>query len=610
MKIKYSFHGREQERDLFANILLTNRAGSFFSYTDAPFSKYSGLFFNEGMDVIKSVEAIRLHPYTAAKSLTHRLRYFEVERETGYETFLFPKERNALLYEHSTDRRIEVNLDCRKAYDGKVWGRYYDVFVEDGIIVIRYEKKTDRREDQSENEREYGIYTAIVCDNPDYELIDRWYEQFYPYDFERQDADRRGIYQAITINAKRIAVSSSKDKHKAMREAKEAFDGWDKEKKDASSEIEKERGKRIKDKDIDLAYLCSMDAIASMLVSSQKRKGVYAGLPWFFQFWTRDTALSIKALILLQDYAAAKEILLGYLDRIRDDGWIENRHPHADLDSADAVGLVFFRLGELIGILDERKMLAKYFSDGELKGIKTKLEHAIYAILKHHTQNDFVVNRRKETWMDTDSREGVRAEIQALQLSMFSLLARLAKREKDRIAESFADHGEKSLLSKVRKYMYVRYLHDGINDNTIRPNVFLAYYFFPGMLLKSQWERTFDHALLELFLPWGGLTTIDKNHPEFQKRHTGMNDRSYHKGDSWFFVNNIAAIAMYRLDKDKYKKYIDKILEASTGEILQRGVLGYHAELSSAEFLDSRGCLAQSWSSATYVELVREVLRD
>ena len=91
------------------------------------------------------------------------------------------------------------------------------------------------------------------------------------------------------------------------------------------------------------------------------------------------------------------------------------------------------------------------------------------------------------------------------------------------------------------------------------------------------------------------------------RNYTGENNKSYHRGDSWFWINNLAALVLYKLDKNKFKKYIDKILKASTEEILWKGAISHHAELSSASKLKSQASLMQAWSSAMYVELIREM---
>ena len=110
-----------------------------------------------------------------------------------------------------------------------------------------------------------------------------------------------------------------------------------------------------------------------------------------------------------------------------------------------------------------------------------------------------------------------------------------------------------------------------------------------------------------LWLEWGGVSTIDKKNPEFHSISTGENPASYHCGDSWYWINNLAAICVNRLDKRLFRDYINKIINASTHEIIYLGIIGHHAELSSAKKQTAEGCLAQAWSAAMYIELVDEL---
>jgi glycogen debranching enzyme len=111
-------------------------------------------------------------------------------------------------------------------------------------------------------------------------------------------------------------------------------------------------------------------------------------------------------------------------------------------------------------------------------------------------------------------------------------------------------------------------------------------------------------------MEWGGISSIDKNHPLFCSHYTGQTNESYHRGDCWFFVNNIAAIVLSRLDYDHFKYYIEQIAKASSEEILNNGTIGHHAEVSSAVEMTSDGCTAQLWSSAMFIELMHEMYKD
>ena len=110
-----------------------------------------------------------------------------------------------------------------------------------------------------------------------------------------------------------------------------------------------------------------------------------------------------------------------------------------------------------------------------------------------------------------------------------------------------------------------------------------------------------------MWLPWGGLATIDKNSYYFNSKHTGENSQSYHSGDSWFYLNNLVAIVLQKNNPERYRAYIDKIIQASSREILLMQAIGCGGEISSAESLTSQGCWSQAWSSAMFIELFEQL---
>ena len=158
-----------------------------------------------------------------------------------------------------------------------------------------------------------------------------------------------------------------------------------------------------------------------------------------------------------------------------------------------------------------------------------------------------------------------------------------------------------------QKFWNGKILADGLNDFTIRPNIFIAAYVYPEFLPREKWETCFENALKSLWLNWGGLSTIDKGHPLFTNESTGEDIKSYHRGDSWFWINDLAALVLNKINKNKFKQNIKKITEASTEEILWKGCIGCHSELSSAKELSSKGCFNQAWSNAMYAEMVDEI---
>jgi glycogen debranching enzyme len=337
-------------------------------------------------------------------------------------------------------------------------------------------------------------------------------------------------------------------------------------------------------KSVDLAYECARNALDSLTVADE---GLYAGIPWFYQFWVRDESVSCGALRSLGRKKLVKKILQRHLAKFGKDALPFAFYGHS-LRTVDGPGWVALRYAQSKDLFVPR----------EQKKSEAALRNAFHA-LTHDLRDGLVTNGPLETWMDTDvdgrdAREGARIEVQALTLALARALG-----EKE---------FEWQLARRVRETFWNgSYLHDGLGDPTIRPNVFIAAYAYPDLLTKSEWEKCFDAVLPKLWLSWGGLSGIDTSHELFTDHYTGQDNVSYHRGDSWFWLNNLAALVMHRVNARKYKKYVDRVLEASSHEITSLGALGHHAELSSARALSSRGCQSQAWSAAMFIELCEEL---
>ena len=265
-----------------------------------------------------------------------------------------------------------------------------------------------------------------------------------------------------------------------------------------------------------------------------------------------------------------------------------------------------------LDVLRDRKQINLDTTKAQLFEIKAKLDEAIYKLNENFGKNGFIYSKEKETWMDTsyktDKRAGARLEIQALYLFLQKLKEKLSYILGDKGWAKIAEDNQEHLILKIRREFWTgEYLKDGINDATIRPNIFLAYYLCTEILSDEEWNRCFDKALDALWLDWGGLASIDKMNPMFFMEHTGEDSRSYHRGDSWYWINNLAAICMLRLNSSKYMSYIVKIVQASVNDILWQGIAGQHSEISSANKQEPFGCWAQAWSNAMFIELAHEL---
>jgi len=577
--------------------LVTNRKGGYFCFANKDKSRYDGLFFFDDK-MYKVIESLHMIDFPKVSKIINK--FYEIEKSCGdiTETFFMPHYYNSLVYEINKTSTIEVVLDAKESYDQRKWGRFYSIWQEGDKVIVKFVKKTDAREDSFDGKEEYSLFLVLKFEGM-FKKVEEWEKRDYEFDKKRNSRPyERYVFSALTLKTNKVVLSFSKNKEKAKKEADYIFRNIEKlrkKQKEYYSILLKSK-KSIKN-NVLMAYSCAINSLDSLIVDDE---GIFAGLPWFFQFWTRDESISLKAVMLQGNFNLAKNILFRHLRSVLHDGKLPTK-PNSLLRSADSVGWISKRAENLVYILKNKKILKKYFTKSEIKRIKERIEHSLDFLIKYHARENLVFNNAKETWMDSLQRDGFRIEIQAMQLSMYKLMHELTN---NRIYQEL----ESDLKKEVRKKFWnKKYLADGLDDFTIRPNIFIAAYMYPELLTKKEWITCFDNVLKRLWNSWGGVSTVNKKSELFISEHTGEINKSYHNGDSWFWINNLAAICLYRLDRKKYKKYIDKIIEASTKEILWNGAIGHHAELSSSKELKSEGCLAQAWSAAMYIELINEI---
>ncbi len=581
------------------SFILTNRDGNYLYLGNKTKSRYQGFFIFDDFDMFRIIESINLDD-SEIKQINNFFYYIERVRTDCKEIFLMPYSLNSLIYQLDKNKEIELFLDIKEAYDNREWGRNYEITKEGKNIIIKFSKNTDKKEDKTHGILEYSMYLVIRSENTGFKRSEQWVNHDYSIDKERNpEQGLRYVFSAIRLSGKNFVLSASRNKRKAIEECNYVFD---------NIENIKEKEKRIfyskldnigilKDNELRISYLSALNSLNNLTINNNNY-GILAGLPWFFQFWSRDAAISSKGVSL--NVELTKKILFSILDTLNDKGRVQNIYKgkmSGYSNAADAAGWTFFRLFELYNNKDLNSSEIEYVKKNLLKSLKSSEEYI--------TSDRFIRNDSLETWMDTlyknDTRSGVRIEIQSLLLRMYNFAYLLTSNQlfKDR---------EEALKKKVKqKFWKNNLLADGLDDFTIRPNIFLAAYIYPELLSKKEWSLCFENSFPSIWLEWGGLSTIDKSHPLFQLYHTGEDNRSYHRGDSWFWINNLSALVLYNLDKRKFSHYITKIIDASKNEILWSGAIGHHAEISSASRLESRGCLMQAWSSALYIELINKV---
>lgn len=611
------------------SFLLSNEIGGYFSIPakGSNLTKFHGAFFCDphlqGWTIFKTIESI--NHQKEIEEIKNKI--WEIERlgQGFLEKFFMPYYYNTLIYETEGLDEIELILDVREVHDFSTTGRIYYTYKEDNNIIIEYTKHHGHTSNVGHS-KSYKTYVIIDSDTIEgYEELNEWTESHYELDkYRKSEHADWWVYKAIKLKLKpnsKIVFSYGHDKEKATNLASYVKRNTESLRNSQKKYVLKviDTQLDIEEKNIRTAYKCALNALDDLTVTINGKHGMYAGLWWFFQWWSRDEAQSLKALMLENRLNEVKEILFREIEVILEDGRVPNRYPFTNLGSADGVGWTFKRFYDFIELLQKKGKLEEYLNISDILAIQGQLEDSITKIRKHHMNEDgLVTNGPMETWMDTsiaeekDDRRGARIEIQALTLAMYQLMQKLSEiTENQQQLEKYKKIEQETAQKVKEKFWNGERLLDGIEDEIIRPNIFIAAYIYPQLLNKEEWTQCIQKSLSKLWCNWeeygGGIATIDKESELFYECYTGESPESYHRGDSWYFLNNMAAIVMHRINPEIFKDYIEKITKSSTYSLLFQGLVGHLAELSSAAGIEANASPAQAWSEAFYIELINEL---
>lgn len=552
----------------------SENGGYFLKNLVAKKTRYEGLYMpittDDGWELVKS-----FHDIVVDKELVA----FDPSTDTlvfkDGSTQRFQVGKNGIVCDlKGADARLI--MDCHLMYDYEEFARIYQRKDKNNLYLFTYKKSGTTN---------YTYYLAVKT-TLRFTPSDRWYPESYELDIRRNAPPTSlHVYEAGTLKGDgRIVCAFGTTPKEAISTAQSLW------KAQAAP-------KKFPEDYLETALLLANDSLDALTIKRERTTGIYAGLPWFYQWWTRDEAISLGALIRRGEFKQAKTMLLRQSRHMLDDGRIANRYPHSELGSADGIGWFATRMLELL----QQAVFTKREMESLFDTLLNQKEH----LENNYLRDDLIWNAPLETWMDTgmdiDKRDGACIEIQLLHQKVNDLLAELA-RHTTRVYQPV------DRLPMIRQRFFNgeclrdRITNDG-QDDTVRPNLFFAYYLYPELLSQEEWTTTFSTAIKKLWTAWGGFTTIQTDSPLFHIEYTGQNNYSYHRGDVWYFVNNIAALCLHRCDPERFRPYVETIHKASAREILFSGALGHAAEISSAKQPESQGCLMQAWSAATFIEL-------
>ena len=358
------------------------------------------------------------------------------------------------------------------------------------------------------------------------------------------------------------------------------------------------------------------------LITEQQGNGIYAGLPWFNEYWGRDMFISFPgACLVTGQFDVAKKILKDFVELQDTDpssetyGRIPNR--------ANLEGILYNTTDGTPRLVIQALEVAKYSGDTEfLHELYPAIKMSIDASIKNYTdEKGYLTHADADTWMDVKrngipgSPRGNRAnDIQALWYAQLMAGSEIAAMMDDRgsaeewsgLATLLASNFERDFCNKAESYIYDHLNTDGSADLQFRPNQLYCFDLigdddFKQRVTRRSWE--------ELVYPWGvaSLAQWDRQfHPQHENWHYYHKDDAYHNGTIWLWNNGIA---MQRMIEYGQVDTAWELFKNMNRQALHEGAVGSLSENADAHpregktWVNRSGTFLQAWSNAEHLRV-------
>lgn len=353
------------------------------------------------------------------------------------------------------------------------------------------------------------------------------------------------------------------------------------------------------------------------LITNQQGRGIYAGLPWFNEYWGRDMFIAMPgATLVTGQFDVTKEILKDFAklqDRDTSSvtcGRIPNRANLEDIlyNTADGTPRYVIEAEELLRYSGDRSFLHEIYPSVVLSTDQSLL---------HHTDGKgYLLHDDADTWMDVKrngiagSPRGNRAnDIQCLWYRQLEAGAHLARLMDDTVhaetwhaaAVRLAQHFEADYCNKDSVLIYDHLNVDGTPDLQYRPNQLYCFDLIADDTFK---QRVTRRVWEELVYPWGvaSLAQWDPQfHPQHENWHYYHKDDAYHNGTVWLWNNGIAMQRMIEYDQQETAW---KLFRNMNRQALHEGAVGSLSENADAHpragraWANRSGTFLQAWSNS------------
>ena len=358
------------------------------------------------------------------------------------------------------------------------------------------------------------------------------------------------------------------------------------------------------------------------LITEQQGNGIYAGLPWFNEYWGRDMFISFPgACLVTGQFDVAKKILKDFVE-------LQDTNPESETygripNRANLEGILYNTTDGTPRLVIQALEVARYSGDTEfLHEFYPAIKMSIDASIKNYTdEKGYLTHADADTWMDVKrngipgSPRGNRAnDIQALwyaQLVAGSEIAAMmddmgSAEEWSGLAVHMASNFERDYCNKEESYIYDHLNTDGSVDVQFRPNQLYCFDLigdddFKQKVTRRTWE--------ELVYPWGvaSLAQWDSQfHPQHENWHYYHKDDAYHNGTIWLWNNGIA---MQRMIEYGQVDAAWELFKNMNRQALHEGAVGSLAENADAhpregkDWVKRSGTFLQAWSNAEHLRV-------
>ncbi len=361
---------------------------------------------------------------------------------------------------------------------------------------------------------------------------------------------------------------------------------------------------------------------ADALVMNQGKRGIFAGLPWFSNYWGRDSFISLPGIALVTgNFRDAKAILRSFAEWQEKDASnvMEGRIPNLvtttsmSYNTTDGTAWFVLALGDYVTSSGDTAFVREMYP---------VVRQTVEGSLRHRVdENLLLVHEDAETWMDAVgpngpwSPRGNRAnDIQALWYKQLLVAAWMAETVGD--ARSFqnwfsaAEHVRSSFnrlfVDSSSRNIFDHIAKDGKPDRSLRPNqIFTLDLVSDPEIQFSAFRRVTEN----LVYPYG-VASLSQDDPGFHPYHHYepyyVQDAAYHNGIVWTWLAGPWISAATRFG---YGDLAFQVTDNMVHQILDRGAVGTMSELLEAAPRAGEaeprlsGTFSQAWSLAEFIRV-------